>query len=100
MCVSDREAREPRITKQGERVMPRRRWFRVRLQTDECAYLGSLRLESGRPALDKLIADGRAYLALWDATEEGSAKAREFVAIHKSAIRSVVLLGGTLAPEG
>jgi hypothetical protein len=68
------------------------------VQTDESAYLGSLRLGSARSALYDLIGDERAYLALWDATEEGSPAAREFVAIHKSAIRTVVLLGDTAAP--
>jgi len=77
---------------------PRRRWFRVKVQTDESAYLGSLRLGSARAALQDLIADDRAYLALWDAVEENSPAARAYLAIHKSAIRAVVLLGDTVAP--
>ena len=70
----------------------KRRWVRVRVLTDETAYVGRLRLESTRTALHDLIADGRAYLGLWDAAAEGSAQAQEFVAIHKSAIRAVILL--------
>ncbi len=80
------------------RVSPRRRWFRVRVLTDGRTYLGRLRLERARSALHDLIADGRAYLALWDVTEEGLPGAQEFVAIHKSAIRAVVLLGDAVAP--
>jgi hypothetical protein len=98
MHTSYRETLVPGATARSGRTSPRRRWFRVKVQTDEAAYLGSLRLGSARTALHDLLADERAYLALWDATEEGSPAAREYVAIHKGAIRAVVLLGDAAAP--
>ena len=98
MHTSRRETPVPGARTRSGHTSPRRRWFRVKVQTDECTYLASLRLGSARSALQDLIADERAYLALWDATEEGSPKAAEFVAIHKSTIRAVVLLGDASAP--
>src|SRR5512138_1201038 len=71
----------------------RRRWVTVRVLTDDGSYLGKLRLEAGLTALHDLMADARAYIALWDATREGQATGAEFVAIHKGVIRAVVLLG-------
>jgi hypothetical protein len=71
----------------------RKRWFRVRVETEEGAYVGRLRLEGARGTLRQTIDDDRAYLGVWNATEEGSGFREEFMAIHKGAIRSVVLLG-------
>jgi hypothetical protein len=76
----------------GAKAGGRRRWVNVRVLTDDGSYLGRLRLEGARTALHDLIADERAYLALWDARREGETRA-EFVAIHKGVIRAVVLLG-------
>jgi hypothetical protein len=80
----------PRVA--GGKAGGRRRWVNVRVLTDDGSYLGRLRLENARTALHDLIADERAYLALWDAKREGEAEV-EFVAIHKGVIRAVVLLG-------
>ncbi len=88
-------SRDQRMEHAASRVKAgctKRRWARVRVLTDESAYVGRLRLESTRTALHDLLADARTYLALWDAAPEGSAQRREFVAIHKSAIRTVILL--------
>jgi len=82
----------------GRRASARRLWFRVRVLTEGRTYLGRLRLERARTALHDLIGDDRAYLALWDATEEGIPGDPGFVAIHKSTIRAVVLLGDAAAP--
>lgn len=71
----------------------RKRWFRVRVETDEGAYVGRLRLEGRWGTLRDTVDDGRAYLGVWNATEEGSGSREDFVAIHKGVIRSVVLLG-------
>jgi hypothetical protein len=71
----------------------RKRWFRVRVETDEGAIVGRLRLGRAHGTLRETVDDDRAYLGVWHATEEGSASPEEFVAIHKGAIRSVVLLG-------
>jgi hypothetical protein len=43
--------------------------------------------------LRETVDDDRAYLGVWNATEEGSGSPGDFMAIHKGAIRSVVLLG-------
>lgn len=82
----------------GGRASARRLWFRVRVLTEGRTYLGRLRLERARTALHDLIADERAYLALWDVSEEGIPGDLGFVAIHKSTIRAVVLLGDAAAP--
>jgi hypothetical protein len=71
----------------------RRRWFRVRVETEEGAYTGRLRFDGPRGTLRETIGDDRAYLPLWDATDEVSGSRDEYLAIHKSAIRCVVLLG-------
>lgn len=71
----------------------RRRWFRVRVATEDGSYLGSLRLEPGRSALRELIDDERTYLSLWNACREDSDGVEEFLAIHKVAIRYVVVVG-------
>ncbi len=74
------------------KAVGRRRWVSVRVLTDDGSYVGKIRLEGARTALHDLLADDRAYLALWDAAREGE-PALEFVAIHKGVIRAVVLLG-------
>jgi hypothetical protein len=79
------------------RPRARKRWFRVRVQTEDAAYVGRLRLEGPQGTLRELIDDDRAYLALWNATEEGTGSQDEYVAILKGAIRSVVLLGADAA---
>jgi hypothetical protein len=71
----------------------RRRWFRVRVETEAGAYEGRLRLDGPRGTLRETIDDDRTYLALWDATDEATGSRDEYVAIHKGAIRCVVLLG-------
>ena len=71
----------------------RRRWFKVRIVTEDGSYLGSLRLEPGSSALRQLLDDDRSYLSLWDARREGSAAVEEFLAIHKVAIRYAVVIG-------
>jgi hypothetical protein len=80
-------------TEQSNARRRRRRWFRVRVETEEGTYTGRLRLDGPRGTLHESIDDERAYLALWDATEEATGSRDEYVAIHKGAIRSVVLLG-------
>jgi hypothetical protein len=70
----------------------RRRRVRVRVQTDVETYIASLQVPRRRGSLSDVLNDGRAYLALWDATLAGSSKTEDFVAIHKAAIRSIVLL--------
>jgi hypothetical protein len=69
----------------------RRRPVRVRVETDGEAYTGTLTL--GR-RVSEALHDDRAYLALWDATRDGTGETEEFVAIHKGAIRSVVVVPG------
>jgi hypothetical protein len=82
-----------RERREGSRRSTRRRWFRVRVETDEGAYVGSLRLAGPAGTLRALIDDERTYLALWDVTEERSGAREDHLAIHKVAIRNVVLLG-------
>ena len=62
------------------------------METDGGTLVGRLRLDSARAGLGEVIENGRTYLSLWDATVEGSGVTDEFVAIHKGAIRSVMLL--------
>ena len=71
----------------------RRRWFRVRVETESGAYEGRLRLDGPRGTLRETVEDDRAYLSLWDATDVATGACDEHVAIHKGAIRCVVLLG-------
>ncbi len=71
----------------------RLRWFQVRVHTDEGVYGGSLRLAGGPSALSELVGDGRVYLTLWEAIRDGVRIPEGFVAIHKAAIRSVVVIG-------
>ena len=77
----------------GESENSRRRWFTVRIATEDGSYLGLLRLEKGRSALRELIDDDRTYLSLWDARREGTGDVVEFVAIHKATIHYVVVVG-------
>jgi hypothetical protein len=72
----------------------------VKVDTDEGAYLGCLRLDGSRSTLHDALDDGRAYLALWEAVHEDSREQRGFLVIHKSAIRQVALLGRAAAPAG
>jgi len=71
----------------------RRRWVRVKVDTDGGTYVGSLRLDRPAGGLRELVEADRSYLSLWNATHERSGAVEEFVAIHKSAIRLVVQLG-------
>jgi hypothetical protein len=80
-------------TEQSTTRSRRRRWFRVRVETEEGVYTGRLRSEGPRGTLHETIADDRAYLSLWDATAEATGSRDEYVAIHKGSIRCVVLLG-------
>ena len=76
-----------------------RRLVRVRVTTDDGVWLGRLRLDAGRSALHELVGDDRAYLSLWDACREDlSGGAEEFLAVHKAAIRCVVVIGDDAAP--
>lgn len=77
----------------------RGRWVRVRVDTDEGTYVGRLRLDGPAGSLRELVETDRSYLALWSATHDSSGTVEEFVAIHKSAIRLVVLLGAS-GPRG
>jgi hypothetical protein len=63
------------------------------VETESGAYLGRLRLGGRVGSLRETVDDERAYLALWDATDEATGARDEYVAIHKAVIRSVVLLG-------
>lgn len=73
-------------------------WYRVRVEAEGGAYLGSLRLgvDGLRPVLD----DERAYLPLWNATCEGTPAEADFLALHKAAIHSVVVVGEDRAASG
>ena len=73
----------------------RRRWVRVKVDTDGGTYVGSVRLDGPAGGLRELVEADRSYLALWSATHESTGVVEEFVAIHKSAIRLVVLLGAS-----
>jgi hypothetical protein len=77
----------------------RRRWFRVRVETEDGAYVGSLRLDGPLGTLRELVDDDRTYLSLWNATQELTGSREEFVALHKGAIRFVVLLDGNAARD-
>jgi hypothetical protein len=83
---------EARRSEASPRRHGRRRRVRVRVVTDVETYLASLQVPRRRGGLDLVLNDGRAYLALWDATPAGSSEVEEFVAIHKGAIRSIVVL--------
>jgi hypothetical protein len=63
--------------------------MRVRVQTDCEAYIGTLSLGG---SLADVLDDGRAYLALRDAVLEDTGSIEDFVAIHKSSIRSVAVV--------
>lgn len=73
------------------RLGKRPRWCRVRVETEGGTYVGSLRMDSA--GLRQLVDDDRAYLPLWNALRDGSPAAEEFLALHKAAIRSVLILG-------
>lgn len=75
----------------GRSRRPRQRWCRVRVETDAGAYVGSLEL--GAVGLRELVDDERSYLGLWNAELEGSQGVEEFLALHKGAICSVVVVG-------
>ncbi len=77
---------------------PRKRWVRVSIRTNDGTLVGSLRLPRGRCALEELIDDGRAYLAIWDVEAGGSPQREEFMVLHKSTIHFVDLLGEAEAP--
>jgi hypothetical protein len=78
----------------------RSRWCRVRVETDEGAYVGSLRLDGGTASLRDTLDGRRVYLALWDAVHEASQERHGFLVIHKSAIRQVSIIGRASAPAG
>jgi hypothetical protein len=72
------------------RRRPRSRWCRVRIETDLGVYVASLEL--GSVGLRELVDDQRAYLGLWDAKLEGTQISERFLALHKGAICSVVVI--------
>lgn len=88
--------RAGRAGRRTERAAPRRRVrhrrVRVRVETDAANYVGSLQLGTHWGGLNDVLNDGRAYLALWEATRDGSSPVEEFLALHKATIRSVVIL--------
>jgi hypothetical protein len=88
-----RSADTPPAKDPGRSGARRRRWVIVKVDTDEGSYVGSLRLDGPAGSLRELVEADRSYLALWSATHESSGVVEEFVAIHKSTIRLVVLLG-------
>lgn len=90
---SDRLTDRKRVARAGRPL-----WVRVRVETDEGAYMGRVRLDGSRGTIRELIDDERAYLAVWDATEEPAGTRDDFVAIHKGAIRYVVVLGRNAEP--
>ena len=103
MRVGEAERVETTGVAVAEAGRSRRRWYRVRVQTDEGPYVGSLRLDTSRNslrALRDLIEEERAYLALWEVTREGSDTVEDYMAIHKGAVRFVVLLGPAGSPGG
>ena len=75
----------------GRSRRTRRRWCRVRVETDTGAYLGSLEL--GGVGLRELVDDERTYLGLWNAEQEGAPGVEEFLALHKGTICSIVVVG-------
>lgn len=77
----------------------RRRWVRARVETDAETYEATLRVEHSQVGLGELLDDGRAYLGLWDAVPNGTLTPQDFVAIHKGAIRSVLLLEAEPGPD-
>ena len=80
----------------GRRRLARGRRVRVRVETDGETYVGTLTLGC---TLGEMLDDARAYLAVWNAALEGSDRVEEFVAIHKGAIRSVVVVAGEAGVE-
>ena len=90
-----RPANIPPAKDPGRSGSRRRRWVRVKVDTDEGTYVGSVRLDGPAGGLRELVEADRSYLALWSATRDSSGAVEEFVAIHKSAIRLIVLLGAS-----
>ncbi len=84
--MADQPSTRPHQPGRGSRP----RWVRVRVQTDEGPLIGSIRVE-GRWSLYDLLEDGRSYLSLWGTTTPHSQERQEFLALHKSVIRSVTL---------
>ncbi len=82
-----------RKRREGGRRSTRPRWCRARVETDDGVYVGSVRLAGSAGTLRDLIDDERTHLALWDVAEERSGAREDHLAIHKVAIRCVVLLG-------
>ena len=96
MAQADTFAAPVRRRGQGSGVVRpgAQRLVRVRVTTDDGVWLGRLRLDAGRSALHELVGDDRAYLSLWDACREDlPGDAEEFLAVHKAAIRCVVVIG-------
>lgn len=77
--------------RRSRRRTTRPRWYRVKVETDAGTYVGSLRI--GLEGLRPLVEDARTYLALWNVMREGSPETEDFVALHKAAIRSVIVVG-------
>lgn len=90
-----RSADTPPAKDRGRSGARRRRWIRVKVDTDGGTYVGSLRIDGPAGGLRELVEADRSYLSLWNATHESSGAVEEFVAIHKSAIRVVVQLGAS-----
>lgn len=84
----------------GRRRSTRPRWFRVRVETDNGAFVGNVRLAGPAATLRGLIDDERTYLAVWDVIEERSGAREDHLAIHKAAIRYVLLLGNARERTG
>jgi hypothetical protein len=81
---------ETKKRRSGRKRRARQRWFRVRVEAEGGAYVGSLLLDS--LGLREHLDGERAYLGLWNAVREGSSVVEDFIALHKSVIRSVVLV--------
>lgn len=86
-----RRTRAKTGTPAGRSRRARRRWCRVRVETDTGAYVGSLEL--GEVGLRELVDAERAYMGLWNAEHEAAQGVVEFLALHKGAICSVTVVG-------
>jgi hypothetical protein len=74
-------------------VDPGARWSRVRIETDDAAYEGRLRLPDGTDLVAEIASDDGAFLELIGLPIGGALQER-LIAVEKRAIRTLRVLGG------
>ena len=72
--------------------MPRRRWVRVRIETEDGSFVGRVHVPETRKRLSDVLCDERSFILLTDVTINDAQSVEPFVALNKAFVRTVRVL--------